>query len=1000
MIPQYLSLSNFLSYRDRAELDMRGLHLACISGLNGAGKSTILDAITWGLFGKSRVRSDDDLVNRVTGAQGAAAEIVFIFELEGATYRVIRRKAIGKTTELEFHVRAGDANGQERWQVKTEARIRETQAEIEKLLHMNYEVFTNASFLLQGKADEFTTKTADRRKEILAEILGVDQWDAYKDLATDQRKASEAQANDMARQLAEVDVELAREEEYRRALEVAEANEMTLTAERERQSAVVALANQNRTMANQQREILRQTTADLEDAEGELKRVEATAAQRRAELERHQAVLDRREQIVAAFAEWQTAEREAQLWQEKSNQFEALDRERHPLEMAITRIETELAGRRKELEARGEEVARAAAEEKSVQQSTAAARTQLEKLESRAAEIADLAQRREEASIRLTRIESERKLHESQLARLQSQATERDQRAAERTQWEASLKSSVEARDRVLKSLDELAQRRQELTDIVAELATLDSEQKRLLKEGAAKRTLIDELLSDVGQDCPMCQQPLTPEHRDTVVTQLQAEGSEMNAQHAANRSRLASLNAREVALKKELERQANLEKERDREQATVNRAENRLEDLDRFLATWEDDALEAEIAQLAATLADDAEERELRALLESLKSAADEKRQLDQQIKTLSNQVARDETRLEGLTRRRRQWEEVESPALVLVRQQLDTNDYAQAEREGLTQVLARLEDVGYDAAAATAARARRDQLASSASEHQQLQQAEAAVKPLADGLNDLERRRELLLTRLVDLRARCEETTRMLHELEAGVGDLRAAEAELTRLRELVAQANRTTGAARQKVEVLQVRHEDKLRLTTARNEIAHRVSLLRQLEEACGRKGVQAMLIERALPEIEDYANDLLTTLTNGEMRIRFDTQRSKKKDDAQIETLDIVISDTAGSRPYENYSGGEQFRVNFAIRLALSQVLARRAGARLRTLVIDEGFGSQDPEGRQRLVEAINAVQSKFACILVITHVDELRDKFPARIDVERTPAGSRLSVVAI
>jgi exonuclease SbcC len=199
---------------------------------------------------------------------------------------------------------------------------------------------------------------------------------------------------------------------------------------------------------------------------------------------------------------------------------------------------------------------------------------------------------------------------------------------------------------------------------------------------------------------------------------------------------------------------------------------------------------------------------------------------------------------------------------------------------------------------------------------------------------------------------------------------------------------------------VEVLQVRHEDKTRLHTERGQIAHRISLLRQLEEACGRKGVQAMLIERALPEIEDYANDLLSTLTNGEMRIRFDTQRSKKKDDAQIETLDIVISDSAGSRPYENYSGGEQFRVNFAIRLALSQVLARRAGARLRTLVIDEGFGSQDPEGRQRLVEAINAVQSKFACILVITHVDELRDKFPARIDVERTPAGSRLSVVTI
>ena len=78
---------------------------------------------------------------------------------------------------------------------------------------------------------------------------------------------------------------------------------------------------------------------------------------------------------------------------------------------------------------------------------------------------------------------------------------------------------------------------------------------------------------------------------------------------------------------------------------------------------------------------------------------------------------------------------------------------------------------------------------------------------------------------------------------------------------------------------------------------------------------------------------------------------------KREDKK-ETLDIIISDAAGPREYELFSGGEAFRVNFAIRLALSRVLAQRAGARLQTLVIDEGFGSQDAEGRQRLIEAIN------------------------------------------
>jgi exonuclease SbcC len=157
----------------------------------------------------------------------------------------------------------------------------------------------------------------------------------------------------------------------------------------------------------------------------------------------------------------------------------------------------------------------------------------------------------------------------------------------------------------------------------------------------------------------------------------------------------------------------------------------------------------------------------------------------------------------------------------------------------------------------------------------------------------------------------------------------------------------------------------------------------------------------LIEQALPEIETQANELLDRLTNGGMSVRFATQKDykdKNRDDKK-ETLDILISDSAGTREYELFSGGEAFRVNFSIRLALSQVLAKRAGARLQMLVIDEGFGSQDVEGRQRLIEAINQVQHDFARVLVITHLEELKDVFPARIEVEKTATGSQLKVVA-
>ncbi len=205
---------------------------------------------------------------------------------------------------------------------------------------------------------------------------------------------------------------------------------------------------------------------------------------------------------------------------------------------------------------------------------------------------------------------------------------------------------------------------------------------------------------------------------------------------------------------------------------------------------------------------------------------------------------------------------------------------------------------------------------------------------------------------------------------------------------------------GAARQKVLVLDDLKVRRRSLEDDRQAKARLVGQYKQLERAFSKDGVPALLIEQALPQIEAKSNEILDRLTGGNMTVRFVTQaayKDRKRDDLR-ETLEIQISDSSGTRDYDLYSGGEAFRVNFAVRLALSEVLARRAGARLQTLVIDEGFGSQDAQGRQRLIEAINMVRRDFSKILVITHIDELRDAFPNRIEVEKTPQGSMVRVV--
>jgi exonuclease SbcC len=234
------------------------------------------------------------------------------------------------------------------------------------------------------------------------------------------------------------------------------------------------------------------------------------------------------------------------------------------------------------------------------------------------------------------------------------------------------------------------------------------------------------------------------------------------------------------------------------------------------------------------------------------------------------------------------------------------------------------------------------------------------------------------------------------MLSGLEQVKIDLGQAETDYKRLADEQRQAQQSVGSLNEKLnrcrELKVKKQESQKRLKQA----ADMESVYKELARAFGKKGIQAMLIETALPEIEMEANRLLGRMTDNRMHIRIETQRQSKKGET-LETLDIKISDELGTRSYEMYSGGEAFRIDFAIRIALSRLLAGRAGAPLPTLIIDEGFGTQDATGIERLKEAINSIQDDFEKILVITHMEELKDAFPTRIEVTKTAQGSTISV---
>src|SRR5215210_7959761 len=221
MIPIRLSLRNFMCYRDTEVLDLTGVHLACLSGENGAGKSAILESLTWSLWGKARDRSyDDELISK--GA--SEMEVDYHFSLGDEHYRVIRkrsRKGQSGTTMLEIMV---SPSGEEStWRTLSGATQRETQAHINEVLKIDYDTFINSAFILQGRADEFTVKNPAERKRVLTEILGLSQYDRLEDRAKDEARDRKSQMMDLENTIKRIDGELILRPTYAKELETVEA---------------------------------------------------------------------------------------------------------------------------------------------------------------------------------------------------------------------------------------------------------------------------------------------------------------------------------------------------------------------------------------------------------------------------------------------------------------------------------------------------------------------------------------------------------------------------------------------------------------------------------------------------------------------------------------------------------------------------------------------------------------------------------------------------------
>ncbi len=1017
MIPRTLVLRNFMCYRDELPpLDFAGIQIACLSGENGAGKSALLDAMTWALWGEARLKSDDDLI--ALGAQ--EMEVDFTFLLDGHDYRVIRKRNKTRKTgvsTLDFQVRNNGA-----WKALSGATIRETQQSIISTLRMDYDIFANSAYLRQGHADEFTKKEPGRRKQVLADILGLDIYEKLETGSKERARGLDGQLKGLEGQIAE----LGRQAEKRAAYAQLVAAQAALV---DQIGAAVAAAEAAYADASARVQALDALKARRAAADAELRRLHAEQNERAAEVARLQRaiaeaqhILARRAEINAGLAQLQAAQAERERLDGLRGAYDALQARQRAHADALREAERQLRSELAIATSKANDFRERAARRPKVEAEIARLNSQLEGLAPAARDLAEARVRRDELRERqrsasqlvLQRNELQHKIdlkHDSLVGtreELKRKIKETADRLRDEPAWRADLARASEERARLDADAAALEQARADEHELVERSATRRSECEAIKARGEdINRKLA--LLDADAHVCPLCKSELGEDGVGHIQAEYARERAELRSLFSSAKREADAADARLAELRGSL-------KTIERRVAALPDLAGRIARLERELHTADelrrrqaDDQRTLDDIQLQLVKGDyERGTRGERDRVDAALAALGEPAALDRELTRMEGRIAALEQQLGAQAGLRAEIEmkrralaeiEAETPALHELEERigelhttLELEDFAQADRVAIKRAEAEIAALGYAPELAAAATAAARDLAHWAAEGQQLGRAEEREER---DRGDLERASQALERSAAQAEAAEAQIAALddeLRNLALALRERDAAQAELKARRNELLVRERDLAERRADLKRAEEAAADLLEAEARRRALAERKGLFDELTLAFGKKGVQALLIETAIPEIEREANHLLGRMTDNQMHLTFETQRDTKKGDV-AETLDIKIADGLGTRDYDAFSGGEAFRLNFAIRVALAKLLARRAGARLETLVIDEGFGSQDAKGRERLVEAITSVQGDFKHILVITHIQELKDLFPVQIEITKTPQGS-------
>lgn len=897
MIPLTIQLKNFLSYGEPAQTISFGKYpLICLSGKNGHGKSALLDAITWALWGQARKTSNSVKPDALLVHLGKEHMLViFDFLLNNIHYR-IRREFSHNHGKGYTSLDIGIIDPTKEYPTPlTGKTIKATQEVINTIVGIDFDSFINSTFLRQGNANEFSKKSPKERKDILGSILGLHTYEKVRKTALEKARYAQQEKNILIPLLEQLSKKIENKE-----LVINELYHLTV--------ARTSIQEQITTT----RESLKKTTATIQEMNKQKEQIEITRTTH-TNLERHKHQL--LNNLSTAITQYRSTlcqpptisrdELQKNLI-DSMQQLSTLEETRNTIIMLQekkTAIDQQINGEIKKLY-------------------TALHTEQLKQERLRAEQLQQIHTLEQHHAKLVTLIEKD----QADIHRLTLMIKDIEQSAEYTFQEESiiTVNTRLEKQIRYLEKYEQLATHKRKSVQLTINNRT--------------------QLTTTHSSSCPLCTQTLTRESAHNILINLTNEITILTHQikrleHILhdlpdtieqNRNLLSTYNqirnkknqyiTRLDLYNKHRQEIITLHDQRNHELITIAHSINTIQAT--LLPPYDQ-----------ATLLDT-----LIAQNQTYQDAVTTKKMIDEQLNGIAYNHQHYEQLKKQIATTQHQLDAYYTYEKITVQKKIVRNtihQYVQSLKEiniNLYQLQETLKQCPYDSTA------HEEQLAHYTS--------------LENTISNLVKQEHILI----------QDHTRLITTLD----HIKKIEEDMAEYTKLIQELNT---------------------MSSDYQIIAHLL----------GKDGIQAMIIEDAIPEIEHHANQLLARLTNNQAHLIIDSLRDLKNGSIK-ETLDIKVSDNLGVRPYELFSGGEAFRIDFALRIAISKLVAHKAGTTLQTLIIDEGFGSQDEEGLHHIMEALYTIQEDFEKIIIVSHLAALKDQFPVHFMVQKGISGTTVHIV--